>query len=323
MAMKSGFFNSIHNDRPYSADDFSSFFDGVFSDGIFRNYGDCFKVTPRKGIPKAIQIGTGKAWFNNTWSLLENPEYMTFTDSIDHTATIILHINKSISIRSNSLDIKMDEKIDEINRIDDDEWLIPIAFVSIKATAAKIEESDIINLVGTEACPYAKGILESEEILNGWANEFGKWFESIKNQLSSDAAGKLQLQIDKLSVLHSGTGIDLSEGRFEPYNSDQTPMLTKIGNVVQLTGAIKNKDLLLATGEPLAYYIGSVPEGFRPVTTQRIVEQGSMQYRFLLTIQPNGWMYIERYANGNSWAEIKQGSWLNLTATWITNDGDN
>lgn len=66
MTLSFGFYNSQDDDRVYTAQDFSTFVDGIISDGVFPNVGLRFLVLPSNN-GSQIQIQTGKAWFNGIW----------------------------------------------------------------------------------------------------------------------------------------------------------------------------------------------------------------------------------------------------------------
>ena len=60
--------------------------------------------------------------------------------------------------------------------------------------AEKIE-----NTIGTSECPFIMAIdkdIDVEGLLAQWDADFDIWFEKVKGQLSSDAAGHLQNEID-------------------------------------------------------------------------------------------------------------------------------
>ena len=80
----SGFFDSTEsNRRIYTADEFSSIFDGLISDGVYENYpggtrtvnGKSVKIPPfevtkvTSGSDLVISIGPGRAWFHHVWVL--------------------------------------------------------------------------------------------------------------------------------------------------------------------------------------------------------------------------------------------------------------
>ena len=67
----SGFYDSLNHDRRYSSIQFGSIFDGVIQDGVFQHVGSRLMVSQNSGM--MISVGTGRAWFNHTW---------TYNDSI-------------------------------------------------------------------------------------------------------------------------------------------------------------------------------------------------------------------------------------------------
>lgn len=72
MSVTSGFFNSIEGDRVYNADDFSRFYDGLTSDGVFRYFKGELEVGTGGGM--SVKVAAGKAivlgkYVENTQSL--------------------------------------------------------------------------------------------------------------------------------------------------------------------------------------------------------------------------------------------------------------
>ena len=68
----SGFFNGAIKDgkidRTYDANDISSMFDGLITDGIFSSIGQQFACRAGDSADELIvKVGTGKAWLNKTW----------------------------------------------------------------------------------------------------------------------------------------------------------------------------------------------------------------------------------------------------------------
>lgn len=75
MSIKYGFFDSVNNDRLYSADDFNCFFKGMISDGVFRNYENELQVTPKSGLQIYVLAGRGIC----ADRYIENTSAMTLT----------------------------------------------------------------------------------------------------------------------------------------------------------------------------------------------------------------------------------------------------
>ena len=96
MPIEYGFYNAkLQNgvfDRTYDAEDFGQLLDGLVSDGIFKGYGDEFKVT--KIGTSSVSIGTGKAWFNGTWNVNKNPIKIGLPTS-NPIVAITITVNKS------------------------------------------------------------------------------------------------------------------------------------------------------------------------------------------------------------------------------------
>lgn len=68
MAVESGFFNSVNNDRLYNARDISRYFENILSSGIFKRINDCLKVSAASGLNLSIAPGAGLIdcqWFRS------------------------------------------------------------------------------------------------------------------------------------------------------------------------------------------------------------------------------------------------------------------
>lgn len=68
MALESGFFNSVNNDRLYNARDISRYFENVLSSGIFKRIENCFKVSALSGMNLIVAPGAGLIdcqWFRS------------------------------------------------------------------------------------------------------------------------------------------------------------------------------------------------------------------------------------------------------------------
>ena len=223
MAVTYGFYNALNHDRLYDAIQMSSIFDGIIRDGIFSTIGDTMIVTaPEDGM--YVNVGSGRAWFNHTWTLndtaypIEAEQAEVVLDRID---AVILEVNSSAEVRANSIKFLKGTPSSnpvkptlthnaEVNQY-------ALAYVRIRAGQTTIFQSDIENAVGTDETPFITGALQQvsiETLLQQWeaefntyftnfqntsTTEFDDWFQRMKDQLSQDAAGNLQLQIDDIA----------------------------------------------------------------------------------------------------------------------------
>ncbi len=104
---------------------------------------------------------------------------------------------------------------------------------------------------------------------------------------------------------------------FKPYStsdaSNETPMATKQGNIVTLSGAFAKDGAQSSAGD---IDIGYVPSGCEPAHEVRFVAHGSGQSVFLLYIRKNGSMAVGRYGTTTNTA-IPNNAWLNISCTYI------
>ena len=77
MSITCGFYNAINHDRRYDAKQMSEIFTGIINDGVFMNIGAALAVksSPQDfssdyeaGQPMTVYVGSGRAWFNDSWT---------------------------------------------------------------------------------------------------------------------------------------------------------------------------------------------------------------------------------------------------------------
>ena len=57
MSLEYGFFNSVGGDRKYNADDMSSYYQGLISDGVVNHYEDSMQVISGEGMNVIVSKG--------------------------------------------------------------------------------------------------------------------------------------------------------------------------------------------------------------------------------------------------------------------------
>ena len=228
MALTCGFFNSENHDRKYNAEQMSAIFNGIINDGIFQNVGNAFNVTEREGM--SINVDTGRAWFNSTWTLNDSimPIFLEESELVlDRIDTVILEINHDDSVRDNSVYVLKGtpgtEPVPPILLDTLEVHQYPLADIYVAASVTEITQADITNRIGTSDTPFITGILETVNIdmlVAQWQAQFGQlltsdaarfeeWFENLADQLSDNQAANLQRQIGILSQLQTATKTDL------------------------------------------------------------------------------------------------------------------
>jgi hypothetical protein len=199
MSLTYGFYNSLNGDRKYDAVQMSSIFDGIINDGVFATIGSAMKVTADSGL--TVKVGTGRAWFNHTWTLNDAIFPITVEESellLDRIDAVVLEINSNEDVRANSLKIvkgvPASSPANPGMANDDVVHQYPLCYIYRKAASTEITQADITNVVGTTECPFVTGPLATvttDDLLLQWKAEFDAWFEGLKTNLSEDVAGNL------------------------------------------------------------------------------------------------------------------------------------
>lgn len=156
MTVKSGFFNSLNLDREYDADEFSSFYDGLISDGVYSSVGTRFYVSAYGGMK--VCVDTGRAWFDHTWTvnsqklLLELDTADTLYRRID---AVVIEVNKTD--RENYIKIVKGTPAQNPARptLTKNTKVIQyaLAYIMVPVNTTAIVADNITNVVGTVETP--------------------------------------------------------------------------------------------------------------------------------------------------------------------------
>lgn len=185
MSFASGFFNSVDHDRLYDATDISRLFDGLIRDGIFASIGDCLVV--KQSNQMNVTVGTGRAWFNHTWSYNDALYPVTIPPSeilMDRIDAVVLEINSVESVRANSIKLikgtPSSTPAKPVLTNTKEVHQYPLAYVTVGKEVTSIRQADIENCVGTSACPFVTGILEVisiEQLIPQWKDILNRFVE--------------------------------------------------------------------------------------------------------------------------------------------------
>lgn len=179
MTYTSGFFNSVNHDRTYDADTFCSMFDGVINDGVFHTWGDGMVVTAVGGM--TVAVGTGRAWFNHTWTVVTADERLTLADSspsMPRIDAVVLRVDKSTSVRQNRIYIKQGQAssspsrpaLENTARVRE----YVLADIRINNGATAISQLNITNQIGRDT-PFAELVnntFDSANLIKQWESQF-------------------------------------------------------------------------------------------------------------------------------------------------------
>lgn len=203
MSLTYGFYNSLNGDRKYDATQMSTIFDGIIENGVFAKIGSAMTVTADSGL--TVKVGTGRAWFNHTWTLNDAILPITAEASeliLDRIDAVVLEINFNEDVRANSIKIVKGTPASKPAKpvMIDNDFIHqhPLCYIYRKANSTEILQSDITNAVGTTECPFVTGplsMITTDKLIIQWEAEFDAWFAGLKAQLSGDVATNLTNQL--------------------------------------------------------------------------------------------------------------------------------
>ena len=164
MAVSSGFFNSVNEDRVYNAVQFSQFFDGLICDGVYVRVGDAFHVTPGTGL--SVNIGSGRAWFKRVW-LYNDAVLNLVLDNADPVLkridAIVLDIDTSTNVRNGTIQIIKGTAAtapDKPTLIDTDTHTqYALAYITVNPSATSIADANIEDCQATGELPCVETLL--------------------------------------------------------------------------------------------------------------------------------------------------------------------
>lgn len=206
----SGFFDSTESSRRiYTADEFSSIFDGLISDGVYENYpggtrtvnGNTVKIPPfevtkvTSGNDLVISIGPGRAWFHHVWALNTTS---TVTLSAAHGTLpridcIYLIVNKdarscNLACREGtpSSDPTGSFPSDDNNN---EVYYYPIAFIKVPKAASSSSSLVVTSAIG-DSNPPANGKTPIVKAIVDPSMTLDEYIASYKNQVTTQLEAK-------------------------------------------------------------------------------------------------------------------------------------
>lgn len=200
MAWEYGFFNSVNGDRVYNAQQMSSIFEGLITDGVYESVGNKLAVQPNSGM--TIQVASGRGWFNRHW-VNNDTEYLMTLEAADvilnRYAAICIRVDDSDAVRSAVPYIKYSEYATTPSKptMTRSEFINEycLAYVYIKAGASEITFSDIEDTrPNTELCGWVTGLIEqlnTTTLWSQWESLFTEWFEGLTDLINENTEAML------------------------------------------------------------------------------------------------------------------------------------
>ena len=241
MALTSGFFNSKNHDRLYDATQISTLFEGLINDGVYQGVGNIFKVSASNGMN--VTVDTGRAWFNNTWTrndaliVLTVPTAEQVLKRID---AVVIEVNSLETVRNNTIKIVKGTPASNPAKPsltkNDDVHQYPLAYITVDPNVTVITQQKIQNAVGTSACPFVTGIIDTldiDDLIAQWSSEFNVLFAELEDMIAQAAS---QTIIDG-SVTRTKLAKDALYSPIRIVQSNSNVVSSDIGGTIRTGGS--------------------------------------------------------------------------------------
>lgn len=228
----SGFFDSINHDRTYSAKDFSDYFEGLISDGIYAGVGKEFNVSA-DGSGMTIKVDTGRAKILNRY--VRNTDILEIEiDAADSTNprwdAVCVSVNLDEAYRNGYIDVHKGTPAADPQKPDVPDTnaakLFVLAYVYVPAQATVINAENVNDNRGAANCPYVVGITGTENIVN----VIQEAVTNAQAQISgfvTDAQSKIETALKSeqarfnLFLINSGTQLQNLKDSFNEWWEEQ------------------------------------------------------------------------------------------------------
>lgn len=251
MAVTYGFFNSSNGDRKYNADQMSSYFEGLVSDGIYESVGDALTVKAGSGMQ--VSVGEGRAiirskWFRNDapYIINLNPAHVTLNRYTAICLRLDMEARKIDFYMKDSADATTPVKPTMVDSLTVKE--ICLAYVYVGRGVTTITQANIEDTrANTNICGWVTGLIrqvdtselflqyqaayeQQLETMQAWQEQqqaaFDTWFSALTEQLQVNTSLHEYKNVVTTSTEVSEIAIGISE-----FDATQDILYTNINGV--------------------------------------------------------------------------------------------
>ena len=307
MAIRYGYFDSEITgvdengmpvfDRAETSDLFRLLFSKLVSSGVLASPADCFQVLADTGL--TVRIRPGFAMINGAFAYDSTESTITLAAAdanfprLDRVVLRCNYLNRLCEIITKTAP-------ELLQPTSGDYYELGLATIRVEAAATSVTQSSIVDTrADSSACGYITQLidhLDTSEFmsqLTAWQEEyaesqqtaFSNWFDQIKDQLSDDAAGNLQLQIDAhtRAINSQGDTINTINGNVEELDEKidaQETALTALMRDYIVRKAFNTGGHSCASGTGTINYDytipdADIPEGYKPFEVRLATNGGS------------------------------------------------
>lgn len=227
--LESGFFDSINGDKTYNAKDFSEFFEGIITDGIYASVGKAFQVFA-DGSGLQVSVDTGRAkilnrYVKNTSILTKEVQAPDATNA--RWDAVVLKID--LDSRGGYIDILTGTPAEDPQKPTTMDTATAksfvLAYVKVPPQATAITPENVENNRGAANCPWVVGLVDMSNIITQHEESLTQTRLQMEtlvhntqtqlNQLETDADTQIQQ-----NIISGKTELDTLKTDFETWWKD-------------------------------------------------------------------------------------------------------
>lgn len=192
MALTYGFFNAVKQsdgsyDRTYNADQMSTYFEGIVSDGVYESIGDAMQVTALSGMQ--VQVGTGRMLIGSRW--LKNDASYPITINTAHVTlnrytAIVARLD--LTARKIELVAKDGENATEPSKpeMENSQTMkeLCLAYVYVGRGATTISQSNVEDVrADNNVCGWVTGVIQqvdTSKLFLQWQTAYEEFYDQME-----------------------------------------------------------------------------------------------------------------------------------------------
>lgn len=193
-----GFFNSLNGDRTYNADQMSSMFEGLISDGIFESVGNKFQVTAGDGM--SVNVDTGRAFLEDRWcrnDAVVSVSISAASVTLPRWTAVVLRkdvTNRNIVLATVDGEAASTPVKPSITR-SGDVYEICLAYVYVAANATEIASENITDTrADTTVCGWVTGLIEQVDTSTLFAQWEAAYNTNVANMENFEQGLETEMQ---------------------------------------------------------------------------------------------------------------------------------
>ena len=224
MSVRSGFFNSLNNDRLYNAEDMSNYYEGLVSNGVYYTVGDALAVTAGTD-PLTVNVGSGRAMIDCRW--LRNSSDLTLSiDAAGSSSSRIDSVVVKLDLDARDMTIEVVKGGNTAPALEDTATVKYLRLADVTAIQGT-QSISVLDCRGSTDCPWVKAVTPSSSIV---------YYDNVMT-MSTTAEGntlpvnipEYEPSIDMLEVRLNG--ISLNPNEYEVSGSGSLAAVTFLNGI--------------------------------------------------------------------------------------------